>query len=346
MLRQFLPVAAVLGALMAGCAQTGGVSEANGTWEKPAVWRPFSADSPWNMKIPAGAAIDPKSDVLMADVGAGGALYINMPEWSVMVKYFDSATAPKTRMRSLYPGHYGPGFEPGAQIPMPDDALAAGTPASQSFYFTLVDPVRNLSWDYRQLGKTPEGEWISGFGAVVELAGSGVSKPWMQAERSDLSAGARPSGVPLMAGLIRFDEVKAGRIDHALAFAYPLARTGKFLSPASMALDGTSAGTERHVGLPVGARIQLDPDYDIEHTKLSPGAKVIARALQEYGAILVDHAGATVLFAESGPEQLDAWEGVLAPGDLQLLFTQDFISLNFRVMEMGEPLSGIPSAYQ
>jgi hypothetical protein len=346
MLRQFLPVAAVLGALMAGCAQTGGVPEADAEWQKPAVWRPFSADSPWNTKIAKSAPVDPNSDVLIADVGAGGALYVNMPEWSVMVKYFDSAAAPKTRMRSLYPGHFGPGFEPGAQIPMPADALPAETPASESFYFTLVDPVRNMAWDMRQLGKTPEGDWISGFGAVVDLAGTGVSKPWMQAERSELSAGARPSGIPLMAGLIRVDEVKAGRIDHALAFAYPLARTGKFVPPASMSLNATDVNGERHVGLPVGARIQLNPDFDIEHTKLSPGAKVVARALQEYGAILVDHAGATVLFAESGPEQLDAWQGLLAPGDLQLLFTQDFISLNFRVMEIGEQLPGIPSAYQ
>ncbi len=346
MLRPFLPAAAVIGALMAGCAQTSGLPAPDSNWEKPAVWRPFSDDSPWNTKIAQNPAIDPNSDVLMADVGAGGALYINQPEWSVMVKYFDSAATPKTRMRALYPGLLGPGFEPGAQIPMPADALPAETPASQSFYYTLVDPVRNLAWDMRQLGKTPEGDWIAGFGTVVDLAGPGVSKPWMQAEQRSHSAGARPSGVPLMAGLIRVDEVKAGRIDHALAFAYPLVRTGKFLPPASMALEAANETDVRHVGLPLGARIQLNPDFDIENTKLSPGAKVVARALQEYGAILVDQAGATVLFAESGPEHQEAWQDLLAPGDLQLLFTQDFMSVNFRVMEMGEPLPGIPSAYQ
>ncbi len=347
MLRQFLPAAALCGAaLMTGCAQTSGVSEADSNWEKPAVWRPFSDDSPWNTKIGSNPVIDPKSDVLIADVGSGGALYINMPEWSVMVKYLDSAKTPKTRVRALYPGRYGPGFEPGAEIPLPAEALPAETLPSESYYFTLVDPVRNRAWDTRQLGKTAEGDWIAGFGAVVDLAGTGVSKPWMKAERSDLSAGARPSGVPLMAGLIRVDEVKAGRIDHALAFAYPMARTGKFLPPASMGLEAIDVGSERHVGLPVGARIQLNPDFDIENTKLSPGAKVVARALQEYGAILVDHAGATVLFAEHGPEQLEAWQGVLVPGDLQLLFTPDFMSLNFRVLEMGEALPGIPSAYQ
>ena len=38
-------------------------------------------------------------------------------------------------------------------------------------------------------------------------------------------------------------------------------------------------------------------------------------------------------------------EGVLAPSDLQMLFTPEFIALNFRVIETGEPLPGIPSRY-
>ena len=166
--------------------------------------------------------------------------------------------------------------------------------------------------------------------------------PWMKAERTDLSGGARPSGAPLMAGLLRVDEVKAGRIDHALAFAYPLAQTGKFLPPASMALDAPDKASERAIGLPMGARIQLDPEYDIDNTLLSPGAKAVAKALQEYGAILVDTAGASVLYAEGGPEQLAKWDGVLAPGDLQSLFTTGFIARHFRVIDTGEPLPGVP----
>ena len=38
-------------------------------------------------------------------------------------------------------------------------------------------------------------------------------------------------------------------------------------------------------------------------------------------SILVDQAGANVLYAESGPEHIAAWEGVLSPGDLQILLT-------------------------
>jgi len=345
MLRHLLPAAALFGAaLITACAQTGGIPAATLAVpaEPAAGWRPFSADSPWNTKIPADAKVDPKSDVLVADLGAAGSFYVNMPEWSVLVKYIDSSKAPKLPVRALYEGRYGPGFEPRKLIPVPADTLPEGSTSAQRYYVTLVDPARNLAWDTRQLGRTDEGEWFAGFGAVVDLSGTGVAMPWMKAERADLSGGARPSGAPLMAGLIRVDDVKAGRIDHALAFAYPLAQTGKFLPPASMALDAPDKASERPIGLPMGTRIQLNPDYDIDNTLLTPGAKVIAKALQEYGAILVDTAGSTVLYAESGPEQLAKWDGVLAPSDLQSLFTPDFIATNFRVIDTGEPLPGVP----
>lgn len=345
MLRHCLPAAALIGAvLITGCAQTGAIPATTLAVpaEPAAGWRPFSPDSPWNTQIPPDAKTDPNSDVLIADVGAGGALYINMPEWSVLVKYFDSSKAPMQPVRALYAGRHGPGFERGDRVPLPADTLPEDAAPSQRHYVTLVDPARNLAWDMRQPGRTEEGEWFAGFGAAIDLSGTGVATPWMQAERADLSGGARPSGAPLMAGLIRIGDVKAGRIDHALAFAYPHARTGRFLPPASMALDAADKAGERLTGLPLGARIQLNPDFDIDNTLLSPGAKVVAAALQAYGAILVDTAGSTVLFAESGPGQLAGWEGVLAPDDLQALFDNDFIRANFRVIDTGTLLPGVP----
>lgn len=305
-------------------------------------WRPFSEDSPWNTPIPDNAVIDAKSDILVENLTASNPLYINMNQWTVTVRYFDSSVAPKRGVFPVFPGRYGPGFEPDQRVPLPDDAFTAGVPQSQEFYISLVDPKLNKSWDYRQLGRNERGAWSAGFGSEVDLSGSGVSPPWMTALRPDASAGPRPSGIPLMAGLIRADEVKAGKIEHALAFAYNAPRAGVFVPPASTALDVTS-GQEDHVfGLPMGARLQLDPDYDIENTRLSPGGKVVARALQEYGMILVDQAGATTLFAEKSPQNPDQWEGLLAPGDLQLLFTPAFMARNFRVLELGETMPGVP----
>lgn len=310
------------------------------TLPAPSGWRPFSPDSPWNTPIPADAETDRHSDVLVAGLAGDGGLYVNIPEWTVTVRYFDSARAVRRPVRALFAGRFGPGFEPGQRVPLPDGAIPQAAGDAQAHYVTLVDPVRNTAWDIRQGGQNARGDWHAGFGARVDLAGTGVAAPWMQAERAGLSGGARPSGIPLIAGLIRLDDVKAGQISHALAFAYRDARPGWFVAPASTALETSPERFGREFGLPMGARIQLDPDFDIENTKLSPAGKVIARALQAYGAILVDEAGATVLFAEGGPDLAPQWEGILSPGDLQFFFTPEFMQTHFRVLRMDERMPG------
>lgn len=342
---------------VAACAQTGfdtksasaaapTPAEIAAAAEAPAGWRPFSADSPWNTKIPADALIDPLSEILIEDFASYSPLAINMPIYSVATYYIDSTKTPKKKVFPYFEGHYGRGFAPGTRIPAPAFAVPPG-PAGSTAYLAMIDPAAGRAWEMKQGAQDPEtGYWGTSFGAEVDLKGTGVAAPWMTAPDTNLSASPRPSGVPLIAGLIRIDEIKAGHIDHALAIAYPAPRTGSFVSPASMALEAPEATAPNLVGLPMGARIQLDPAYDIENTNLTPAAKVIARALQEYGAIVVDQTGSTVLFAESAPAQLEAWQGLLAPTDLSELFTENMMGRNFRVLKLGEQMPGRPEAWR
>lgn len=345
MMRSILPAAAFLGAaILAGCAQTGAEPAAAATdmLEQAGPYRPFSADSPWNTKIPADAKIDPNSDVLMADFVEMNPLHINIAEWSVAVYQVDAKTTPKHYVQALYPNQYGRGFGPRQRIPIPHGA-APGGPDLGTGYLVLEDRKTGSAWEMRQAGQNKDGGWFAGFGATVDLRGIGVNAPWMVAESPLLAASPRPSGVPLSAGLIRVDELKAGRIEHALAFAYGKVRTNAFVAPASMAMPSREGRADNPFGLPLGARIMLDPSYDIENTMLSPSAKVIARALQEYGAFLVDEADGAVLYAEAAPEQIAEFKGLLSSEELHLLFTPEFMSRNFRVLEIGEVMPGVPT---
>lgn len=345
-------IAAALSVLaLAACAQTSIATppvvastpaQIEAAAQAPAGWRPFSADSPWNTKIPENAPVDPGSAEYIAGVASGNALYINMREWTVATYYIDAATQPKRRVFPNYSRPQGTGFAAGSQIPAPDFVTPSG-PAGGTEFLAMIDPAAGKAWEMHQPRMTEEdGNWRATTGAVVDLGGTGVLAPWMKAETPDGAVGARPSGIPLIAGLIRLDEIKAGRIDHALAFAYPSPRTDRFVAPANGAVESGTDRPANHTGLPMGARIQLDPAYDIENTRLSENAKVVARALQEYGAILVEEAGATTLFAEGSPAQIDAWRGVLSPEDLQLLFTPEMMRENFRVIELGEQMPGRP----
>ena len=247
MVNSRLRIAAALSVLaVAACAQTGfdaksvpapTPAEITAAAQAPAGWRPFSADSPWNTKIPADVEIDANSEILIEDFARHSPLGINLPVYSVATYYIDSATTPTKKVFPYFEGYFGRGFEPGTRIPAPAFAVPPGPPGSTE-YPAMIDPAAGRAWEMRQGRQDPgSGNWGTSFGAEVDLTGTGVAPPWMTAPEAHMSASPRPSGVPLVAGLIRLDESKAGKINHALAIAYPSPRTGSFVPPASMALE-------------------------------------------------------------------------------------------------------------
>ena len=288
-----------------------------------------------DVQLQANAVVDAESDALIADFASEGALFINIDQWSVPVYYIDMAETPTRTVYDYYTGVYGRGFEWPRAIPIPDDMARLNPSAG---YIAIVDKTRGLEWDLNQANKNDDGIWMTGFGVVTSLRGSGVSEPWNEVEQANEAASALPSGFPLSAGLIRLDEIRTGRIPHALMLASPGIRSDVFVRPASTARLQYSGFAPSETGLPLGARLQLDPDFNIESSGLSPTGKIIARALQTYGAYVGDQAGANVLFAEAGPEQLAEWKGLLKPDELASIFSPEMMARHFRVIDMGEAL--------
>ena len=304
------------------------------------VWRPFSPDSPWNQRIPAGAPGDRGSAAAIADLALRGPLHVNIKDWSIPVYFIDADQTPRHDVGDLRPGIYGAGFAIPRSIPIPDGAVASPPVGEDSDnHLCIVDKARHLEWGMWAARQDKTGRWFTGLGAVTDLSGTGVAPPWFAARHELDSHRARASGFPLIAGLILVDEIKAGRIDHALVFAYDHCRTGLFIPPASTAQVAQLEAVDSR-GIPMGGRIQLDPAWDVEHSGLSAAGKIIARALQEYGAYCGDYAGANVLYAENSPEAVRVWAGVLQSGDLEAVFTPEMIRQHFRVLDMGNLLPG------
>ena len=116
--------------------------------------------------------------------------------------------------------------------------------------------------------------WTAGSGAIFDL-GSDALRPlgWTSADAA---------GLPIFPGLVRWDEVQAGAINHAIRFTAQQTDQS-YLWPARH-----QAGTAANPSLPpMGARFRLKAGYDITH--FSPQARVILRALQHYGLILADN---------------------------------------------------------
>ncbi len=116
--------------------------------------------------------------------------------------------------------------------------------------------------------------WKAGSGAVWDL-GSNALRP-----RSWTSADA--AGLPILAGLVRYEEVAAGEIGHAIRFTAPRTQRA-YLWPAR---HFASSSTDPALP-PMGAWARLKAGFDV--SGFSPANQVILRALQRHGMILADN---------------------------------------------------------
>ena len=260
--------------------------------------RPYADDSPFNVRVPADAETDPRSAELVADVAAVGAargFVLSVRRWTVPVYDADAAT-PRFDVRFGAEWADGRGL---AAVPVPPEAEPD---PEDDAHLVVVDREAGCEWDF--WGAERDGDGLSAlWGARLPLGGSGVDPRGLS---------ARASGFALLAGLVSPDELRAGRIDHALVFNYPHVRREAFVPPAT-STDGRS---DRATALSMGMRLQLDPALDLDALELRPWERTIARALQEYGMLLADSGGAIGLYA-AHPQSLPAgaYDGLLPDGE-------------------------------
>ena len=116
--------------------------------------------------------------------------------------------------------------------------------------------------------------WRAGSGAVWKMTSNAL--------RPDGWTSADAAGLPILPGLVRYPEVAAGVIDHALRFTAPETRDAHIYPARHDAGSGSSASLP-----PMGLRVRLKASFDL--SQLSPQARVVAVALQHYGMILADN---------------------------------------------------------
>lgn len=121
--------------------------------------------------------------------------------------------------------------------------------------------------------------------------------------RGQQCTSADAAGFPIAPLLFSAEEVEAGEIQHALRFILPndMIRAKKYVAPATHGTNTTGPAT----AIPYGGHMRLRADYPIE--TLSPGAQVIARALQKYGMYMSD-GGNIALTGQSDALGCASWE--------------------------------------
>jgi hypothetical protein len=279
------------------------------------VPRLFAPTSPFNRPLPRNAPLHPRSDEYVAGLAEAAdraGFVIAVRRWTVPAY---RASARTRRYRVALTASWAPrrALE---HVPIP--TAARPDPGSDG-HLAILDSSNGCEYDLWKAQRQGE-TWAAGWGNATSSTGSGVYPGGLS---------ARGSGFALLAGVIWPNELARGRIDHALIFSYPYPSSAGFVSPATE----SDVQSDRPDALPEGARLQLDPRFDIR--SLSRHERTIARALQRYGMYLADSSGNNVSLYAVNPQSYrrNPYQGVLPSG--RYVDVRNIAINRFRVIQFG-----------
>jgi hypothetical protein len=235
----------------------------------------FPADDPWNTDV-SGEPVDPQSDKLIAGIGARTGLHPNFGF------YYQGEVAG-------IPYVIVDGAQPKVPVTFENEAESDAGPYPIPADVAIEDHgdrhlvvIDRANWMlYELYGAYRDGEgmaWGAESGAIFDLKRNSVQRP---AGRTSADA----AGLPVFAGLVRYDEVaEREEIKHALRFTVRSSRRA-YVYPATH-----FASRSKDSDLPpMGMRVRLKRDVDI--SRFPRTARVILQAMKTYGMILADNGG-------------------------------------------------------
>lgn len=119
-------------------------------------------------------------------------------------------------------------------------------------------------------------DWYAGSGAIYDLSSHAL--------RPDTWTSADAAGLPMLPGLVRYDEVASGEIRHAIRFTSNTSRAAHIWPARHHAAYHAQTNSP-----PMGLRVRLKAAYDI--SGFAPEVRVILQAMKTYGLILADNGG-------------------------------------------------------
>jgi hypothetical protein len=259
---------------------------------------PFPSDNLWNKDI-SSATVDPNSANIINFIGPTIGIHPDFGQGEYNGSYMgipytvvDSTQLPIPINYQAYGSESDPGPMP---IPLTAPIEGYPNPGSGDRHVLVVD--KSNCFLYELYSSYPQtSSWNADSGAVWDLL-SDEQRPytWTSGDAA---------GLPIFPGLVRYDEVAAGAINHAIRFTLPNTSAG-FTPPASH-WAATSTNT---YAPPMGTRLRLKASFDI--SSYSAANQVIFNAMKKYGLILADNGSA--MYISGAPD--DRWSN----SDLHLL---------------------------
>jgi hypothetical protein len=229
----------------------------------------FPDDNPWNTDV-SDFPVDPNSDAYIASISADGDEYLHAdfgedPTYGIPFVVVDDSQAEVP----ITFADYGDESDPGPYPVPPDAPVEAGGDR----HVLVVDTGDCMLYELYDAEYNGDG-WDAASGAVFDLTSNDLRpEGWTSADAA---------GLPIFPGLVRYDEVAAGQINHALRFTVSQTQRA-YIHPATH-----YASDDENPDLPpMGLRLRLRADYDI--SGYSGMARAILEALRTYGMIVADN---------------------------------------------------------
>jgi hypothetical protein len=169
-----------------------------------------------------------------------------------------------------WPGESDPG-----PYPIPADApVEGGLESGGDRHVIVVDQANCRLYELFNAFPNGDGSWRAANGARYDLRSNAL--------RPDGWTSADAAGLPIYAGLVRYDEVAAGVIRHAIRFTAPQTQSDYVWPARHEASNITDASYP-----PMGQRFRLKASFDT--SGFSWQAQVILEAMKSYGLVLADN---------------------------------------------------------
>jgi len=232
------------------------------------------ANNAWNTAID-NAAVDPNSAAIIANIGLTKSFHPDFgANWNggpFGIPYIVvSGTQAKVNVTFDYADESDVG-----PYPIPANAPIEGGAASDGDrHVIMVDRDNWKLYELYYAFPNANGSWRAGSGAIFDLSSNALRPAgWTSADAA---------GLPILPGLVRYDEVSAGLIAHALRFT--VSRTRRAYLPPARHWASSDTSSLRP---PMGMRVRLKASVNISSYPAS--AQVILRALKKYGMIVADN---------------------------------------------------------
>jgi hypothetical protein len=291
------------------------------------------ADNVWNTPIDH-LPVDASSAAYVATIGADRTFH---PDFGAAIWDGGPIGIPFTTVPGNQPPvsvsfDYADESDPGP-YPIPPDAPIEGGSLSDGDRHVLVVDVDNcVLYETFYSWPQPGGSWEAGSGAVFDLESHALRPAgWTSADAA---------GLPILPGLVRYDEVAAGEIRHALRFTAPQTQR-RYVWPArhyASSLTGSQYP-------PMGKRFRLKASFDI--SGFSADVQVILRALKRYGMILADNGSAWYISGAPDPR----WDDDVLVSEFRRLKGSDFEAVDETSMvihadsgQARQPVVSVPAA--